>query len=93
MTDCRFVCHECGRTFRGINARIGEEMCPQCGSIDIARVAPAAAATPAQPDAARPRGAPARPAAPGTHPVGPTRPPAAEHPADPTGVPPGPGDV
>jgi hypothetical protein len=60
MTDCRFVCHECGRTFRGINARIGEEMCPQCGSIDIARVAPAAPAAPARPDAPDRPGAPDR---------------------------------
>jgi predicted nucleic acid-binding Zn-ribbon protein len=62
MTDDRFVCHECGRTFRGINARIGEEMCPQCGSIDIERVAPAAPAAPARPDA--PTDAPAHPSDP-----------------------------
>lgn len=35
MTDYEFVCHECGRTFRGLTSRIGEEMCPACGSIDI----------------------------------------------------------
>jgi predicted nucleic acid-binding Zn-ribbon protein len=51
MTDYGFVCHECGRTFRGINARIGEEMCPQCGSIDIARTAPATPTAPARPAA------------------------------------------
>jgi hypothetical protein len=50
MTDHGFVCHECGRTFRGVNARIGEEMCPQCGSIDIARTTPAAPAAPARSD-------------------------------------------
>ena len=35
MTDYEFVCHECGRTFRGLTSRIGEEMCPACGSSDI----------------------------------------------------------
>jgi predicted nucleic acid-binding Zn-ribbon protein len=51
MTDYGFVCHECGRKFRGINARIGEEMCPECGSIDIARIAPATSAARAAPTA------------------------------------------
>ena len=37
MTDYEFVCHECGRTFRGLTTRIGEEMCPACGSRDEQR--------------------------------------------------------
>ena len=36
MADYEFVCHECGRTFRGLTSHIGDEMCPECGSIDIA---------------------------------------------------------
>ena len=38
MADYEFVCNECGRTFHGLTPRIGEEMCPECGSIDLARV-------------------------------------------------------
>jgi hypothetical protein len=49
MTDYEFVCHECGRTFRGLTTRIGEEMCPACGSSDI-DFAPAPAPAPAMPD-------------------------------------------
>jgi len=37
MTDYQFVCNECGRTFRGLTGHIGEEMCPECGSIDLSR--------------------------------------------------------
>ncbi len=44
MTDYEFVCHECGRTFRGLTTRIGEEMCPACGSSDIDFAAAAAPA-------------------------------------------------
>jgi putative FmdB family regulatory protein len=68
MADYEFVCHECGRVFRGLTSRIGEAMCPACGSIDIERVAapsvPAAqGAAPDAPDKpARPDG---RSAAPG----------------------------
>jgi hypothetical protein len=80
MTDHGFVCHECGRTFRGINARIGVEMCPQCGSIDIARTAPAAHSAPARPDEPGRRGMPVRP----TRPTEQTHPPAAEGPPDAT---------
>ncbi len=36
MADYEFVCHECGRTFRGLTSHIGDEMCPECGSTDIA---------------------------------------------------------
>jgi hypothetical protein len=49
MTDYGFVCRECGRTFRGISSRIGEEMCPQCGGIDIERAALPAPTTPTAP--------------------------------------------
>ena len=49
MTDYEFVCHECGRTFRGLTTRIGEEMCPACGSTDIDFV-PVPAPAPAMPD-------------------------------------------
>ena len=37
MTDYQFVCNECGRVFRGLTGHIGEEMCPECGSIDLSR--------------------------------------------------------
>ena len=36
MADYEFVCNECGRRFHGMTPRIGEEMCPECGSIDLA---------------------------------------------------------
>lgn len=49
MTDYEFVCHECGRTFRGLTSRIGEEMCPSCGSVDIDFVS-APSPAPATPD-------------------------------------------
>jgi hypothetical protein len=49
MANYEFVCHECGRTFRGLTTRIGEEMCPTCGSSDIELV-PAPAPAPATPD-------------------------------------------
>ncbi len=38
MADYEFVCNECGRRFHGMTPRIGEEMCPECGSIDLVRV-------------------------------------------------------
>ena len=38
MADYEFVCNECGRRFHGMTPRIGEEMCPECGSIDLAQV-------------------------------------------------------
>jgi transposase-like protein len=49
MTDHEFVCHECGRTFTGLTTRIGEEMCPACGSSDIDFVS-APSAEPDTPD-------------------------------------------
>ena len=70
MTDYQFVCNECGRTFRGLTGHIGEEMCPECGSIDLSRddpppgeaaVSGAAGTTspePAPPTAPRPHDAP-----------------------------------
>ena len=51
MPDHEFVCHECGRTFRGLTTHIGEEMCPACGSIDI-ELAPMP--SPASPSHGRP---------------------------------------
>jgi len=38
VADYEFVCNECGRRFHGMTPRIGEEMCPECGSIDLVRV-------------------------------------------------------
>lgn len=35
MAVYEFVCNECGRSFRGLTSHIGDEMCPECGSIDI----------------------------------------------------------
>jgi len=35
VADNEFVCNECGRHFHGMTPRIGEEMCPECGSIDL----------------------------------------------------------
>jgi len=70
MTDYQFVCNECGRTFRGLTGHIGEEMCPECGSIDLSRDDPAigepvasdpgptAAPEPASTASPRPDGAP-----------------------------------
>lgn len=49
MPDHEFVCHECGRTFRGLTSHIGEEMCPACGSIDI-ELAPMPSPAPASQD-------------------------------------------
>ncbi len=38
MADYEFVCNECGRRFHGMTPRVGEEMCPECGSIDLVRI-------------------------------------------------------
>jgi hypothetical protein len=70
MADYQFVCNECGRTFRGLTGHIGEEMCPECGSIDLSRDDPqpgeraasgpagTTAPEPAPPTAPRPDDAP-----------------------------------
>ncbi|MGD0998518.1 MAG: hypothetical protein ABR941_09425 [Thermoleophilia bacterium] len=50
MPDHEFVCHECGRTFRGLTTHIGEEMCPACGSIDIELAPMPSPASPSQDD-------------------------------------------
>jgi len=47
MTDYQFVCNECGRVFRGLTGHIGEEMCPECGSIDLSRDDPEPGESPA----------------------------------------------
>jgi hypothetical protein len=50
MPDHEFVCHECGRTFRGLTTHIGEEMCPACGSIDIELAPMPSPASPSEDD-------------------------------------------
>jgi DNA-directed RNA polymerase subunit RPC12/RpoP len=52
MTDYQFVCNECGRMFRGLTGHIGEEMCPECGSIDLSRDDPPSGETAASDPAA-----------------------------------------
>jgi len=55
VADYEFVCNECGRRFHGMTPRIGEEMCPECGSIDLVHVDESSAG----------EGAPATPQPPG----------------------------
>lgn len=35
MPEYKFVCNECGNTFKGLTSHIGDEMCPACGGFDI----------------------------------------------------------
>lgn len=40
MPDYKFACRECGQRFPGVASRVGFEMCPACGGVDIAPLRP-----------------------------------------------------
>jgi hypothetical protein len=74
MTDYQFVCNECGRMFRGLTGHIGEEMCPECGSIDLSRDDPAPGETAASDPGATAASGPGQTAAPDSVPATAPRP-------------------
>jgi rRNA maturation endonuclease Nob1 len=42
VPDYELLCLECGRRFKAVASRFGDELCPSCGSIDLRRLCPPA---------------------------------------------------